>query len=1074
MAPTAPPPSLADLIFGRVALLNGRLTPEQLQALWRERRGSVASLSIGQLLIRRRLLSAEEFLQISRWLEEPLLRCPACGEGLVPRNLAAQSGPLACPSCGERLEPEPLVHAVPEGALVLPAPLPRSLRTLLSGRDSQVAGRTLGNYEILGVLGMGAMGVVYRARQLDLDRQVALKVLRAGEGASPEQIERFLAEARAAARLQHPGIVAIHEVGAEGGVHYFSMELVEGETLQARLARGERLRPEQAAALVRKVALAVHYAHQRGIVHRDLKPGNIILTPEGEPRITDFGLAKELGGDASLTRSGVAIGTPLYMSPEQVRGDLDAIDARSDVFSLGTILYHLLAGRLPFEGRSHVEIYNRILFEDPVPPRRLVRSLPRDLETICLKALHKRPRDRYQSAGALADDLGRWLAGEPIRARPLGPLERLLRTARRHRAALLAAGAVLCVAAVAWAVAVSVIERREAAARRQAQQRLARERAELLAAARQALAAGRTREAAERAQALLLQYPDSPEAEAARLVQGRAELVRGRLPAAERAFAEALLEARAPATEIEALLGLAEASERVLALERAQRALERALARMEEAGSPPQVLSPVELRLARVLAARGQTPAARPLLQAALAAGALGEPERRAALALQHWLEHLGAPALLAGAEAGAVGDLDGDGRAELALVHGDRVAIYRAEGTRLGLVGEARLPELVGRAEAAVAARLAGQGREQLAIVAGDRCFGRALSVLEVEAGGGSGTRASEHELVVRVGARAHVAGMAAPPAVAVLEGTAAPGGGRGESGGSAEGGAAAARAELVLARAGGAWGGEPRAFALAAGGELVSAPVAADLPRAAAPLAVAAADLDGDGVPELLFATAGPGGAEVRVVRRAGAGGSSGPLARWRAGPAGALAAADLERDGRLQVVAAVGQGRGAVASAAGASPATAGLAPPGLHVLEFRGGPGACELVPRAFAPLTPLWPEGEQHGQGEAPEHGWEVRPLALACADLTAAGAPAVALLALVAPPPGLETAPARAVLVLLDGFGFLVGPRRFDRVFEGPLPEWLATGDLDADGDADLVLGGPSFVHVYGLREAQR
>ncbi|RME69996.1 MAG: serine/threonine protein kinase, partial [Planctomycetota bacterium] len=341
---------LEDRFTAHVCAVNGRCSRARLAALRERCAGSDSVLSLGQLLVRERLLRASEYLELRRWIERPLLRCPACEQpfSLAEGEHAGEDGAvLRCPHCGTISEPDALLEAIDPDALRLPAREDADAAgRLLSGRESQILGRTIGGYEIVGVLGVGAMGVVYRARQLELDRLVALKVLRAGEQASGAQLERFLAEARAVARLQHPGIVRIHEIGHEQGVHFFSMELIEGPTLQQVLEDEGRLEPARAAELLEQVARAVHYAHERGIVHRDLKPGNILLDAEGRPHITDFGLAHDTGRDTSLTRSGVAIGTPLYMSPEQVRGDSQAVGPASDVFALGTILYRTLTATL--------------------------------------------------------------------------------------------------------------------------------------------------------------------------------------------------------------------------------------------------------------------------------------------------------------------------------------------------------------------------------------------------------------------------------------------------------------------------------------------------------------------------------------------------------------------------------------------------------------------------------------------------------------------------------------------------------------------------------------------------------
>jgi eukaryotic-like serine/threonine-protein kinase len=271
--------------------------------------------------------------------------------------------------------------------------------------------RRFGNYELLEELGRGGMGVVYKARQINLNRIVALKVILQGGQASPEALARFEAEARAAARLDHPNIVPVYEVGDCEGQAYFSMKYIDGTTLAARVAEGP-LAPQQAAGYLATIARAVHYAHEHGILHRDLKPSNVLIDREGQPYVTDFGLAKQVQGDPSLTRTGAILGTPCYMSPEQAFGDQGAIGPASDVYSLGTILYELLTGRPPFRAASSTDTLLLVREQEPVPPRFLNPKVDPDLELICLQCLQKQPVLRYASAAQLADDLEAFRRGE--------------------------------------------------------------------------------------------------------------------------------------------------------------------------------------------------------------------------------------------------------------------------------------------------------------------------------------------------------------------------------------------------------------------------------------------------------------------------------------------------------------------------------------------------------------------------------------------------------------------------------------------------------------------------------------
>jgi eukaryotic-like serine/threonine-protein kinase len=285
------------------------------------------------------------------------------------------------------------------------------------------AGPHMADYEILELLGSGGMGKVFKARQRSLKRLVALKMILAGYAATAEETERFHTEAEAAAALQHPHIVQIYEIGKADGCPYLALEYVDGGSLFDRLRSGP-LPPRQAADLVRTLARAMHYAHQRGIIHRDLKPANILLGEDGAPKITDFGLAKRLD-ELTQTRSGSVLGTPSYMAPEQAEGRIRQIGPRSDIYALGAVLYECLTGRPPFEAASLLETLELVRSQEPQSPRRLHPEVPLDLETICLKCLQKDPARRYGSADELADDLGRFLDGEPIRARTPSLKDRL-------------------------------------------------------------------------------------------------------------------------------------------------------------------------------------------------------------------------------------------------------------------------------------------------------------------------------------------------------------------------------------------------------------------------------------------------------------------------------------------------------------------------------------------------------------------------------------------------------------------------------------------------------------------------
>jgi WD40 repeat protein len=312
------------------------------------------------------------------------------------------------------------------------------------GEPTAVAG-----YDILGLLGRGGMGVVYRAWQPGLRRQVALKMVLTGAHAGESELARFRTEGEAVARLQHPNIVQVHEFGEEDGRPFFSMEFVEGGSLGQKLAAGP-LPPGQAAELIETLARAIDYAHQRGIVHRDLKPHNVLLKKDGTPKITDFGLAKILIGGPAQTATGAILGTPSYMAPEQASPHA-AVGPAADVYALGAILYELLTGRPPFQADTPLDTLQQVLRQEPVPPARLQPKVPRDLETITLRCLEKEPRNRYPSALELADDLARFRRGEPVRARPIGRPARLWRWCRRNPA-LAGAGALTALALLATVI----------------------------------------------------------------------------------------------------------------------------------------------------------------------------------------------------------------------------------------------------------------------------------------------------------------------------------------------------------------------------------------------------------------------------------------------------------------------------------------------------------------------------------------------------------------------------------------------------------------------------------------------
>ena len=350
-----------------------------------------------------------------------LRTCLQCGDGF------RQDSPEGlCPKC--------LLAAALESEAALPSPSHKTMDLPFETLAAAPVGTKLsyfGDYELVQEIARGGMGVVYKARQVSLNRIVAIKMILSGQQASETEVKRFHTEAEAAANLQHPNIVAIHEVGVHEGRHYFSMDYVAGKNL-SELIKGGPLPPAQAAQYVKSMAEAIQYAHQRGILHRDLKPQNVLIDEFDQPRITDFGLARQLRRDSNLTQEGAVMGSPSYMPPEQAAGKLAQVGPQSDVYSLGTILYELLTGKAPFRAETPMATLVKVLEAEPVRPKSLNPRVPADLETICLKCLEKRPERRYQSARDLAEEVGRYLDHDPILARPPSFIRKTWNWSVRH------------------------------------------------------------------------------------------------------------------------------------------------------------------------------------------------------------------------------------------------------------------------------------------------------------------------------------------------------------------------------------------------------------------------------------------------------------------------------------------------------------------------------------------------------------------------------------------------------------------------------------------------------------------
>jgi serine/threonine-protein kinase len=398
-----------ESLFGKIAVEEGFVTQIQLDAALHETNGS----TLTEILVTRGLLKPEQ-VQIIRDIQRihmAEISAPAESGGLLRMDRFM----LPCSGCDTYY----LIQGYPEGTKFICRKCQKVLvvRRVADPRPapSPTGARTIGPYEVLGEIGRGSMSVVYKARRADTGAVVALKVLKESDTPNPSYLKRFQQEARAASRLSHPNIVPVLDSGEKDGTYYIAMAVVEGVTLDRALATN-RLTLRQFVEVLEQVAQAVHHAHQQGVIHRDLKPANIILDAGGRPHVSDFGLAKMDHLEKAATQGGGTIGTPWYMSPEQVMGDVSGTDARSDIYALGVMLYEALTGRVPFPGNSVVQVYLGILNGSATPPSQLNPRTPRELEAICLRALARDKGARQASALQFAEELRRDFLEPPVKA----------------------------------------------------------------------------------------------------------------------------------------------------------------------------------------------------------------------------------------------------------------------------------------------------------------------------------------------------------------------------------------------------------------------------------------------------------------------------------------------------------------------------------------------------------------------------------------------------------------------------------------------------------------------------------
>jgi hypothetical protein len=443
-----------DFLFGQILLKQGVASSAEINDALRlqaeaAERGEMTVPRLGQILIQMGVTEEKEIQRTLKLQYKTLYECPGC---TLKYNLVDASGEkqYRCKKCDAILVPKPPGSGIraDESAYGLSLEVASDLPAEVAQAELDPA-NTFGKYILVRPLGRGGSGVVHLAYQKELKRFVALKLLRGTEDV--ETAQRFAAEAQLAARLRHPNIVSVYEIGKHHNVSYIALEYVEGSSLDQR----GRLPVRRAAQIIRDVAAAIHAAHEWGVIHRDLKPQNILLDLKDRPVVTDFGLAREVAATRDVTEHGIVVGTPAYMSVEQATGER-ALDGRSDVASLGAVFYELITGRQPYRGRSPVDIALAVINQTPTRPRDLAPDVSPALEAICMKAMAKRREERYLTARAFAEDLQRWLEGEPVQANPQGKLSATVRRLARNKTSSILAAAALAAIAIAAIVVITV------------------------------------------------------------------------------------------------------------------------------------------------------------------------------------------------------------------------------------------------------------------------------------------------------------------------------------------------------------------------------------------------------------------------------------------------------------------------------------------------------------------------------------------------------------------------------------------------------------------------------------------